>query len=260
MSSVTSTGASIVAGARASPRAGSPSASPSRAASSGWTCSVQRSRPARRASAGCASTSCSSAGARRPISTQAAVGVLAERGAAARGTSASERLAGASSILPARRAQHLGQARLRAGRGRCRAAPPPSVGRGVSRRTGRRAACRSSSRSGPARGASGQQLGGVAAADRASLTSRPTALGSDEVVERARRRRPAPWPGDDRRSGAAGSPTRRASPAGGGEHRRRVVRDVADRERVERDVVVRAARAATAPGRITSAWRVVSLR
>ena len=119
---------------------------------------------------------------------------------------------------------------------------------------------RSSSRSGPrARRDLGQQLLGVAPVERRARRGElaPQQLARHQPVERLDVVEHA------LSGGHAGQPQQRLPLVGhaglGRQHGRRVVRHVADRELVEREVVVGALTAATARAGSTSAWRVVSL-
>ena len=215
--SVTSTGTSI------EPRsdvtcARPPSSSPSRSASSGWTCAVQRSLPAHEVGdvvhPGVVRAQLAAADQHH-----AAVAVRARAtraGARRRATIGS----GASSILPLARAQHLGDARLERAEvdavRRClqpREREAVGVGAEAGRRTGRTRSIQSSTRSGPRRGSSaaisssgrGPRAArpGPAARAATSCPSTKSSSASTSASGPARRRcRPA----------AAASATRRSAP------------------------------------------------
>ena len=203
---------------------------------------------------------------RRPTSTMPP---LRLRASAARRRSTSATIgSGASSIRAARRAQHLRQPRLQRAQVDAVRAASSCVERQAVRVGAEAVAVGAGAQHeveqalGPARGSErGHQLrpgrgprrasAGPAASRRASS---PATMSSSASTSAS-----GPWP-----AAIAGQPQQHL-PLGHRvrpelEQRRRVVGDVAHRELVEREVVVRALRAAGAAGRITSAWRVVSLR
>ena len=193
IASVTSTGTST-APARELTRARPPSARPSRAASSGWTCSVQRSLPF---------TSSGEVVHPRVVRAQLAAADQ-HQAAVARGASSAaaqprrrrrRSARGASSILPARRAQHLGEARLErpevdAVRVASSVASVRPSGRRRSRR--RRARCAASgraARSGPRRGSSAASSSSASRPSSGERGVAPRATSSRRRSRRARRRR-----------------------------------------------------------------------
>ena len=211
-----------------------------------------------RASAGCASRSCSSAGGGgRPARSAGARRVESTPRGASRSASSS---CGRQLDLPARRAQHLGQARLRAGRDRCRAAPPRARRARGPRRAPKRVAVGARAQrevdqalGTAARRERGEDLLGVAAVRSASPSRRRRpARAAGSRARRARSCRPSA-PGPSRmpssRSRISHSVMRARRQR---EDRRRVARGVAHRELREGDVEVallerRRARAGSRP-------------
>ncbi len=205
--SVTSAGSTISPDGERT-RTSAPSPTPSRAASSGWTCSVQRGLPFTSTWRLCIHELFERR-SRRPTSTsgppsRAAAGRARPAGARRRRRHAS----GASSILPRRRAQHLGEARLQraevdAVRVRLELRERQTVGIGaeaVAVRTGAQHEVEDALGTAPRRERL-HQLVGVAAFDVRARARRPPSA-------RARRRTKsssastsacAPWPADHAR-------------------------------------------------------------
>ena len=244
ISSVTSTGATSSPELELT-RARPPSARPSRSASSGWICIVQRSLPLTSAGRLCIQELLERSW-RRPISTRCPFdGSAAASSASRRGMSATIS-AGASSILPDGGAQHLGEPLAhrahvdrRAGSPRASASVRPSGSAPKPSPNGPTRIRKSSSRSGPRRSPSSTAISsGVAPLDRRARQRdlAPDQRPDDELV-----------PGLEVGVGAlAGGDRRQAQEdlpllgraLGRVDHRRRVVGDAAHRELVERGVVV----------------------
>ena len=233
-SSVTSTG-TTTAPARERTTAASPSTSPRRSASSGWTWAVQRCLPLTSIGRLCIHELLERR-SRRPTRTMPPL--TGSASASCRRATSATSSSGASSILPLGGAQHLGQARLQraevdAVRRRLELGQRQPVGPAAQQQVEDPLGAH------PRRDL-GQQLLGVAAVDgRVRVGGLPArGLQRDEAVERGDVG-VRPLAGDD-----AGEAQQRL-PLGrhvgvGREHRGRVVGDVAHGEAEEGDVVVRA--------------------
>ena len=213
---------------RASARgARSPSLRPSRAASSGCTCSVQRSGPSRAAARLCIHELFERRW-RRPTSTMPAVARARPSAARSRGDVGDDRLAARARPCP------LGVRSTSGSRG-CsgpRSMPcgrPSRRAQSVERRSrrvgaGAQHAGRAAARAG--RGASvaeaARRRRGRASGECSSATSRPTSHATTKSSIAATSAS-GPWPGDERRSAAAASPTRRHPVGSRSSDRRRVV-------------------------------------